>query len=177
MATAPFWISRSPFRASLPALRRAPRASASRPAASRRDRARSREALDVEQMSGMSATGPISSRAPSSPTAFLSPASRSRRRGIFPRARDRCSSPSGKAPRRRAAADRAVSDSPPGFSLGAATTRGWLHKQAALATPLLDRDCAEEAAAALVDWLAAHAPASGAILFPRCRSRGRPSRR
>lgn len=55
---------------------------------------------------------------------------------------------------------------PSGFSLGAVTTRGWLHKQAALATPLLDRDCAEEAAAALIDWLAGHAPASGAILFP-----------
>jgi CelD/BcsL family acetyltransferase involved in cellulose biosynthesis len=54
----------------------------------------------------------------------------------------------------------------PSLALGGATTRGWLHKQAALATPLLDRDCAEEAAAALVDWLARHSPGAGAILFP-----------
>lgn len=54
----------------------------------------------------------------------------------------------------------------PGLALGGATTRGWLHKQAALATPLLDRDCAEEAAAALIDWLARRSPGAGALLFP-----------
>lgn len=54
----------------------------------------------------------------------------------------------------------------PGFAIGAATARGWLHKQAALATPLIDRDHADEAAAALLDWFASNATSVGAVMIP-----------
>ena len=44
--------------------------------------------------------------------------------------------------------------------------RLWLDKQAALAAPLLDRDCAEEALERFLDWLARSGPAAG-VVFPR----------
>lgn len=54
-----------------------------------------------------------------------------------------------------------------GRSLGAAIARGWLHKQAALATPLVDRAHADDAATALCAWFERHPPGAGAILFPK----------
>lgn len=45
-------------------------------------------------------------------------------------------------------------------------SRLWLDKQAALATPLLDRDCAVAVLARFFDWLAASAGAVG-LVFPR----------
>ena len=44
--------------------------------------------------------------------------------------------------------------------------RLWLDKQAALAAPLLDRDCAEEVLERFLDWLAKSGPAAG-VVFPR----------
>lgn len=42
----------------------------------------------------------------------------------------------------------------------------WLNKQAALASPLVDKDCAVEVLARFLDWLGENHPASG-IRFPR----------
>jgi CelD/BcsL family acetyltransferase involved in cellulose biosynthesis len=49
----------------------------------------------------------------------------------------------------------------------ASLARGWLHKQAPLATPIVDRDLADEAATALLDWFATHRHGAGAVLFPK----------
>ena len=42
----------------------------------------------------------------------------------------------------------------------------WLNKQAALASPLLDRDFAEQAVESFLDWLGANGPVAG-VMFPR----------
>lgn len=55
----------------------------------------------------------------------------------------------------------------PGLARGAAIGRGWLHKQAALATPLVDKNCADDVASALCSWFARDLPGAGAILFPK----------
>ncbi len=55
----------------------------------------------------------------------------------------------------------------PSPSFGAGVARGWLHKQAALATPLIDEAYADQAATALCGWFAQNLPGAGAILFPK----------
>jgi CelD/BcsL family acetyltransferase involved in cellulose biosynthesis len=172
MATAPFWINRS----TVTRVAGASLAPAIGPLASHRvlagvettpARSVAAEALDVEQMAPFVADwSDLVSRAVE-PNGFLEPGFALEAARHFP-ARSRplfvlVWKSAGAGGRRLIGLFPILA---PGLSLGAATTRGWLHKQAALATPLLDRDCAEEAAATLVDWLAAHAPASGAILFP-----------
>ena len=49
---------------------------------------------------------------------------------------------------------------------GGGLARLWLDKQAALAAPLLDRDCAEDVLERFLDWLAKSGPAAG-VVFPR----------
>jgi hypothetical protein len=53
-----------------------------------------------------------------------------------------------------------------GSIAGGGFARLWLDKQAALAAPLLDRDCAEETLERFLDWLAKSSPAVG-VVFPR----------
>jgi CelD/BcsL family acetyltransferase involved in cellulose biosynthesis len=55
--------------------------------------------------------------------------------------------------------------------LGDRLIRMWLHKQATLATPLVDRDGAEETLAAFIDWIEARSSASG-IVFGQILSDG-----
>jgi CelD/BcsL family acetyltransferase involved in cellulose biosynthesis len=47
--------------------------------------------------------------------------------------------------------------------LGDGMTGSWLHKQAALATPLVDRDKAESAIRAFLEWIEARSPAAGFV--------------
>lgn len=55
---------------------------------------------------------------------------------------------------------------PAGAMPGGGLARLWLDKQAALAAPLLDRDCAEDVLERFLDWLARSGPAAG-VVFPR----------
>jgi hypothetical protein len=56
--------------------------------------------------------------------------------------------------------------------LGGGLERLWLHENAALATPLVDRRGAEATLTAFLDWLAETSPAAGA-LFPKIETSGR----
>ncbi|MBY6241356.1 GNAT family N-acetyltransferase [Methylosinus sp. Sm6] len=167
MATAPFWISRPPFFravAALPGRAASLRVVAGVEAAKRTVVA---EALDAEQIAPFTRDWADLAARAVEPNGFLEPGFALEAARHFP-ARSR---PLFVVVWKRAAngARRLIALFPivaPGLALGAAVTRGWLHKQAALATPLLARDDVDEAAAALVDWLAAHAPGSGALLFP-----------
>ena len=54
----------------------------------------------------------------------------------------------------------------PASAMPSGLARLWLDKQAALAAPLLDRDCAEDVLERFLDWLAKSGPAAG-VVFPR----------
>lgn len=167
MATAPFWINRV---APLEAVAGPARASAA--SAARREGGMigelETEALGVDEMSERLCDWADLAERAAEPNGFLEPGfalpaarhfpARSRPRFVLVWKR------TGEAGARRLVALFPIV--PLGFSLGAATARGWLHKQAAQATPLLDRDCAEEAAAALLDWFAGHRSGAGAALIP-----------
>jgi CelD/BcsL family acetyltransferase involved in cellulose biosynthesis len=56
---------------------------------------------------------------------------------------------------------------PPGRMFGDRFVRLWLHKQAALATPLVDRRNAAPALAALFGWLERHMPKAPGIVFQK----------
>ncbi|BBU61295.1 hypothetical protein MSC49_12300 [Methylosinus sp. C49] len=168
MATTPFWINRSAFLGSLPGPSRAAEQSAAGREGVMTNGSLETEALDVERMSErVRDWAELVSRA-IEPNGFLEPGFALPAARHFP-AKSR---PLFVTVWRRAGvqgARRLVALFPivaPGFSLGAATARGWLHKQAALATPLLDRECAEEAAAALLDWFAGNRSGAGAVLIP-----------
>ncbi|WP_018264155.1 GNAT family N-acetyltransferase [Methylosinus sp. LW4] len=168
MATTPFWINRTAFLGSLPGPSRASEQSAAGREGVMTSGSLETEALDVERMSAhVRDWAELVSRA-IEPNGFLEPGFALPAARHFP-AKSR---PLFVTVWRRAGlqgARRLVALFPivaPGFSLGAATARGWLHKQAALATPLLDRECAEEAAAALLDWFAGNRSGAGAVLIP-----------
>ncbi|ATQ70304.1 MULTISPECIES: GNAT family N-acetyltransferase [Methylosinus] len=173
MATAPFWISRPSFSRASVAIGR-PAASlrvvAGVEATPRDVAAEARgvvvEALDAEQMAAFTRDWADLVARAVEPNGFLEPGFALELARHFP-ARFR---PSFVAVWKRGAAARRLIALfpivPPSFALGGAVTRGWLHKQAALATPLLDRDDVDEAATALVGFLASYAPGGGALLFP-----------
>jgi CelD/BcsL family acetyltransferase involved in cellulose biosynthesis len=56
--------------------------------------------------------------------------------------------------------------------IGDGLTRMWLHKQAALATPLVDRDLASETIQAFLEWMEAHGKSAG-VVFSRMPADGR----
>jgi CelD/BcsL family acetyltransferase involved in cellulose biosynthesis len=56
---------------------------------------------------------------------------------------------------------------PPGSVIGNRLARAWLHKQAALATPLLDRQNAAPALDALLGWFDRYLPATSGLVFPK----------
>jgi CelD/BcsL family acetyltransferase involved in cellulose biosynthesis len=169
MATTPFWINRTAFLGSLPGPSRASEQSAARREGVMTNGSLETEALGVERMSEhVRDWAELVSRA-IEPNGFLEPGFALPAARHFP-AKSR---PVFVTVWRQAGAQgarRLVALFPivaPGFSLGAATARGWLHKQAALATPLLDRECAEEAAAAILDWFAGSRFGAGAVLIPK----------
>ncbi|MBG0810464.1 GNAT family N-acetyltransferase [Methylosinus sp. H3A] len=168
MATAPFWINRTAFLGSLPGPARASEQSAAGREGVMTNGVLETEALGVERMSEHIRDWADLVERSAEPNGFLEPgfalpAARhfpAKSRPVFVVVWKRV----GAQGARRLVALFPIAA--PGFSFGAATARGWLHKQAALATPLLDRDCAEEAAAALLDWFAGNRRA-GAVLIPR----------
>ncbi|OAI29966.1 acyl-CoA acyltransferase [Methylosinus sp. R-45379] len=170
MATTPFWINRTAFLGSLPGPSRASEQSAARREGVMTNGSLETEALGVERMSEhVRDWAELVSRA-IEPNGFLEPgfalpAARhfpAKSRPVFVTVWRQAGAQGGA--RRLVALFPIVA---PGFSLGAATARGWLHKQAALATPLLDRECAEEAAAAILDWFAGSRFGAGAVLIPK----------
>ncbi|CAN2534168.1 hypothetical+protein [Methylocapsa aurea] len=169
MATAPFWINRTAFLGSLPGPSRASERSAAGREGVMTKGGLETEALGVERMSEhVRDWADLVQRAVEA-NGFLEPGFALPAARHFP-AKSRpvfvvvWKSSAAQGARRLIALFPIVA---PGFSLGAATARGWLHKQAALATPLLDRDCAEEAAAALLDWFAGDRSGAGAVLIPK----------
>lgn len=167
MAAAPIWINRTPFLRSLPGPARASQQSAARREGLMTNGSLETEALDVERMSEFVRDwADLVSRA-IEPNGFLEPGLALPAARHFP-AKSRplfvAVWKGGAQGARRLVALFPIAA--PGFSLGAATARGWLHKQAALATPLLDRECAEEAAAALLDWFAGDHSGASAVLIP-----------
>jgi CelD/BcsL family acetyltransferase involved in cellulose biosynthesis len=166
MATAPFWITRSSFSRASVAIGRSAASLRVVAGAEAAPRSVFVEALGAEQMAAYTQDWADLVARAIEPNGFLEPGFALELARHFP-ARSR---PSFVAVWKRGAAARRLIALfpivPPGLALGGAVTRGWLHKQAALATPLLDRDNVDEAATALLDWLASHAPGSGALLFP-----------
>ncbi len=169
MATAPFWINRAAYLGSLSGPANASEQSAGGREGVMTNGLLETEALGVERMSEHVRDWADLVERAAEPNGFLEPgfalpAARhfpARSRPLFVLVWKRM----GVAGARRLVALFPIVA--PGFSLGAATARGWLHKQAALATPLLDRDCAEEAAAAILDWCASARSGAGAALIPK----------
>lgn len=175
MATAPFWITKAAFLGFSPPGQ--PLARATAPAERNRPARESdmtpdgleTEALGAEQMDAFAPAWADLIARSAEPNGFLEPgfalsAARHfpvKARPLFVTVWKRTE---GSAERRLIGLFPIV---PPGLSLGAGVARGWLHKQAALATPIIDRAFADEAAAALLAWFARRLPGAGAVLFPK----------
>lgn len=180
MATAPFWITKPAF-SELQQLRRlhdrqsAPAGLFSSPARETNIMTKKgfeAEALGVEEMDEIvDAWSDLVTRA-LEPNAFFEPAFALSAARHFPAT----SRPLFLAVWRRTPQQRRLAALLPivsaGKSFGAGVARGWLHKQAALATPLVDAADARGAAAALLDWFAQCRPEAGAVLFPKIPARG-----